>query len=812
MEHKKLTIRDLVDLARTDEHTEFFVTQDGKNAYAKKSGPITDDMIATHANGGQALGMYLTADAERKKSHFLILDFDDHDELNIATNPTITVALHLQKLDVPFVIFRSGGGFGYHIWLTFEKARRVDVLKKDAERLLAGINQEKTKYLAASSGKLNDVIYNSKGKQVGVEHHVEVLPKGYGDQNVAVPCGRKSIPMRLVDDGTFVTLKECTLDDLTLEFVPSKKTGRPAAEQSSKVDQDAAFDAFIQKYNPDNRDDWGAAGIALQTAFGKGDEWARGRWIEWSQTSNKFEPGDEDEWDQLSGASKYTPISFWRFAEQHGYTGEWPFKATDKRKLLALDFLTDVRILRDQSDVAYAELDPRNWVRIDTNEFRNSCALGMFETDGRVPSDQDVKAAQMIASAQASKAAPETVNLRFASAGGKRYVYLADKERTIVEIDEDGWRVNNDAPVQFRKGVGLPMPMPEDGNLDDLISFLNVDEDSMVFLLAWMVTAIINPAQQCPIAILDGSAGSAKSSTLSVLIDILDPRVGAMAGPPASEDDLVVTAYQSAVVSFDNVTTLAKLSDALCRLSTGGGLSKRKLYSDGDVFSVDAMRPLMIAGLDPTFYKQDLIERIVRVTLTRPTEYMDEEAFRAYREANTAKWRGALYSLASDVLRNMHTINQASSRFGAFSRIGECIARRLGRDEGWFLDRYAQMRLEMALEAGAADCVYLFLSHFLSNRDRPWTGTATELFLEMKDALLEVSPFVSVTGIPSNARVLSQRVTQAATLIQKADGWQISRGSRREFIIERVANTTPHEDVLALFQQREEKIVAEMPF
>ncbi len=115
------------------------------------------------------------------------------------------------------------------------------------------------------------------------------------------------------------------------------------------------------------------------------------------------------------------------------------------------------------------------------------------------------------------------------------------------------------------------------------------------------VTAIVNPGNQCPIAILDGSAGSAKSSTLATLIEILDPKVGAMAGEPSSEDDLVVSAYQSAVMSFDNVDTLARLSDALCRLSTGGGLSKRKLYSDGDVFAVDAMRTAAKSPLLPSF-------------------------------------------------------------------------------------------------------------------------------------------------------------------------------------------------------------------
>lgn len=387
-----------------------------------------------------------------------------------------------------------------------------------------------------------------------------------------------------------------------------------------------------------------------------------------------------------------------------------------------------------------------------------------------------------------------------------RYVFLADPERNIVEIDDEGWRINNDAPVQFRRGVGLPMSMPERGELPDLVDFLNVDEDSMVFLLAWMVTAIINPGNQCPIAILDGSAGSAKSSTLATLIEILDPKVGAMAGEPSSEDDLVVSAYQSAVMSFDNVDTLARLSDTLCRLSTGGGLSKRKLYSDGDVFAVDAMRPVLIAGLDPTFYKQDLIERIIRVTLTKPKHYMDEEDFREYRKVHVARWRGALYTLVSDVLRDVHTIKQTSSRFGVFSRVGECVARRLGYDDGWFARVYMAMRLEMASEAACADSVYLFLTDFLGGLSQKvgttWTGTSTDLFIAMKTEFGDLAQMVSVKDIPSNARAISPRIVQASGLIEKTHGWRVTRGLRREFIFDKVADVEASvEDVLAAYRE-----------
>jgi len=122
-----------------------------------------------------------------------------------------------------------------------------------------------------------------------------------------------------------------------------------------------------------------------------------------------------------------------------------------------------------------------------------------------------------------------------------------------------------------------------------------------------------------------GSAGSAKSSTLATLIDILDPRAGAQVGEPGSEDNLVVTAYHSAVMSFDNVETLV-----------------------------------------------------------RPKAYMDDEEFRAYRTANMTQWRCVLCSLVSRVLADGHSVKQTSSRFGMFSRAGECIARAPGRPDGWF--------------------------------------------------------------------------------------------------------------------------------
>jgi hypothetical protein len=203
-----------------------------------------------------------------------------------------------------------------------------------------------------------------------------------------------------------------------------------------------------------------------------------------------------------------------------------------------------------------------------------------------------------------------------------------------------------------------------------------------------------------------------------------------------------------------------------------------------------------------------LIERIIRITLTRPEHYMDEDTFEAYRNENIARWRGALYQLVSDVLRDVHDVQQSTSRFGVFSRVGECVARRLGHDAGWFTTRYTAMRLELATEAASADSVYIFLADFLGGLSQDvgtkWEGTATDLFLELKMAFSDLSQMVSVSDIPSNARALSPRIVQAFSLIEKTHGWRVTRGRRREFVFEKVEDgRATADDVLALFREQQ---------
>lgn len=762
-------------LACKDGHSLRAYNQDKKKWYFRPVKiELSDVRLKNHLNGQdeECVGIWLNVNNE-DHSHFCVFDFDDHNNRISSIEGILSRARPLKAVldgeGIPHQCFTSGSGHGVHIWITFETAKRVDQIKELADHLLSKAGLERQ-----AGGEIAD------GK-------VEVLPKGRGQQVCALPYGRQSKLLKDIDGSWVISEPE----DFEVELYRGKKRGPKAKAEGSKVDKDAAFDCFVKAWDVNDRDEWSLCAICLHAAFGKEDKWAKAQWVAWSKTSDKFEHGDASEWNRVSKPRKFTEFSFWSIAKKHGYTGESPFTKTEERKLTALDFLASVRLIRDQSDVGYAELKPRQWTRIDTNDFKNACALALYRSEGKLVPEADIKGAQMIAQAESREAMPEHVALRFARVDDKCFVYLNDTDRNVVEIDSDGWRVNNDAGVNFRAGVGLPMDMPVEGDLSDLVEFLNVDAESMVFLLAWMVTAIVNAGSQCPIAILDGMAGSAKSSTLDTIVQILDPKVGAQGGLPASEDDLVVSAYQSAIMSFDNVGSIAKVSDALCRLSTGGGLMKRKLYSDGDVFSVDAMRPLIIAGLDPTAYKQDLIERLVRVSLTKPSAYMDEDEFREYREANFPRWRGALYSLVSRVLKNIDGVEQTSSRFGVFSRVGECVARALGHDDGWFFEQYTRMRLQIAQEAASADLVYIFLTDYLgegSLGDRR-VATSSDLYLELKTSIGDFTSLVSIKDLPGNARALSPRVVQNASLLEKSNGWRVTRGHNREFIFEKVSDS-----------------------
>jgi hypothetical protein len=224
-----------------------------------------------------------------------------------------------------------------------------------------------------------------------------------------------------------------------------------------------------------------------------------------------------------------------------------------------------------------------------------------------------------VLAAKAMFEGPRTpVHYRVAGDATAIYIDLGDPEWKAIQITRDGWAVLERHPVRFwRTGGMAALPVPErGGGLDLLRPFVNVaGDDDWRLLVGWLLAAA-RPGFPYPILIEHGEQGSAKSTTTKVLRALIDPNRSPLRVAPHDIDDLMVSARVSWVVAFDNISRLPPyLSDALCRLSTGGGLSKRQLYTDSDEVLLEAMRPVILNGIEEAANRSDLLDRALIVEM-----------------------------------------------------------------------------------------------------------------------------------------------------------------------------------------------------
>ena len=113
-----------------------------------------------------------------------------------------------------------------------------------------------------------------------------------------------------------------------------------------------------------------------------------------------------------------------------------------------------------------------------------------------------------------------------------------------------------------------------------------------------------------------GEQGSAKSTFAAILRKLIDPYKAPLRSLPRNEHELSIAASNTHLLVFDNVSSLPQwLSDALCRLATGGGFGARQLYTDQDEVLFDACRPVILNGIENFVSKPDLADRVVFLTL-----------------------------------------------------------------------------------------------------------------------------------------------------------------------------------------------------
>jgi hypothetical protein len=242
-----------------------------------------------------------------------------------------------------------------------------------------------------------------------------------------------------------------------------------------------------------------------------------------------------------------------------------------------------------------------------------------YEQTGGALAGEAIRSMLDLLEARAQFDAPErTVHVRVAEHEGRIYLDLADKEWHAVEISPDGWRVIGFPPVRFRRAAGmLPLPVPQrGGSIDALGPFLNLPAaNDFVLAVAWLL-ATLRPSGPYPLFAVTGEQGSAKTTLTKILRALVDPNTAPARSLPREERDLMIAANNGHVLAFDNLSGLPSwLSDAFCRLASGGGFALRQLFTDEDEILFHATRPVILNGIEDVVCRPDLADRAVFLTL-----------------------------------------------------------------------------------------------------------------------------------------------------------------------------------------------------
>jgi hypothetical protein len=421
-----------------------------------------------------------------------------------------------------------------------------------------------------------------------------------------------------------------------------------------------------------------------------------------------------------------------------------------------------------------------NWA-LRSKRFQRWLLRAYYQQTKTAPQNQNLQESISVLESKALFEGPESPTfMRLAENDAKFYVDLSDSTWGAIEVDIAGWRLIPEAPAKFRRARGMsPLPRPiVGGSIEQLRRFINVaNERDWILVIAWLLAAL-RPRGPYPILALHGEQGSAKSTTARVLRALVDPNTAPLRSEPRELRDLMIAASNGWVIVLDNISRIPMwLSDALCRLSTGGGFSTRELYTDDEEILIDAQRPVILNGIEELAVRSDLLDRSLILYLPPIPEdkRQPEDEFWRDFEAERPAIIGGLLDVVSGALRRLPKIRLTNTpRLADFAVWATAAERTLGWEDGTFMRAYTRNQSDandLALDASPVSEPV----RRLVTEGEDFEGTATQLLNALAQRADESTR--NQRGWPRNGQGLSNILRRLAPNLRKA-GTEVEFGPR----------------------------------
>jgi hypothetical protein len=236
---------------------------------------------------------------------------------------------------------------------------------------------------------------------------------------------------------------------------------------------------------------------------------------------------------------------------------------------------------------------------------------------------------------------------------------------------------------------------------------------------------------------------------LAILRALIDPSGTPLGGLPRTERELTSQASQGYLLAFDNVSALSiQMSNALCRLSTGGGAL-----------------PIILNGIDDVVTRPDLADRCLFVTCDSIPDERRRSEGQLWAEFENAHAQifGLLLDALSHGLRMLpETQPDRLPRMADFA-LWATACESAFWPQGTFSAAYRSSAAEAVEKLIGADPVASAVRQLATNRPT-WKGTASELDNYLR-ALTGNLDFTETW--PSDSARLATRLRQLAPSLNK---------------------------------------------
>jgi hypothetical protein len=311
---------------------------------------------------------------------------------------------------------------------------------------------------------------------------------------------------------------------------------------------------------------------------------------------------------------------------------------------------------------------------------------------------------------------------------GAVQIDLSNPAGEYVEITPEGYHVQsgNRGPSFENSATNVSMPAPKsDGSADALERLrgaLNLSGADWLRCLTWLVSAL-SPNGPYPMLVLRGPSGCGKSVAGRVLRGLVDPSSAPFAGMPRSAAQFLHLARQNWVLAFDHVSHITpNLADALCRITSGAGLSARE-PGRHDLVQYWIKRPVLLTVTEDCELPTDLAARALVVTLPELTPANRLPEYDLLEQLNhlLSEIFGALCAAISRALTNYRPVPSVTRHAGALA---------------WITAAFPELATGLAAAIAEPPPPPAFLSQLqaLVAANPHWEGTAAQLLPQVRAA------------------------------------------------------------------------------